>query len=426
MSLDIEQRFICALLTAPRNQQEAFYERQFPQRLFRIREPEASWIYAYRDQRGVYPSRAIFEARFKWEIKKVSESWEDLIESVTGQEQYRQIKQVVDQSRELIDKGVPMSKVIYFFKNASERMAVFDVASDDIDFATSAGARLRYEKIKQMKTAGPGGNLFLTPWPTINKLIKFCRPEDLVVLVGRLGMGKTWILLFWAVWLAEQGHSVLFVSKEMSLAAIEDRAECIRFMIDFEKFRDGTLPKQEELRWRRMRMKKWKANFKISGKETIEGTGVGEVVTKIRKYKPQVVVVDAIYRIVMDAEMRRKSEREQLTYLAQTSKRISKAEKVLLIVSTQMNREAEDKKGNTKGGVRTVFGTDAWGQEADIVLEVFGNRNEPDLRGLSLDKSRESGIGTAKINFRLSPFPLFDESKYGLSSSGSTVTFKGI
>lgn len=425
MSLDIEQRFICALLTASRNQQEAFYERQFPQRLFRIREPEISWIYHYRDNRSAYPSPAVFGTRFKWEVKKVREPWPELFDAIVGQEHYRQIKQVVDSSRELIDKGTPMPKVVHYFKNASERMTTFEASSEDIDFATSVGSRARYEKIKRMKNQ-KGGSLFQTPWPSINKIIKFCRPEDFVMLVGRLGMGKSWFLLFWALWLVEQGHSVLFVSKEMSLEAIADRIEAIRFKLDFELFRAGELPKSEEQRWRRMRLKRWRAHLHITGKESIEGTGIGEIVTKIRQYKPQIVLVDAVYRIVLDDSMKRKSETEKLTYLAQTMKRIAKTEKLLLVASTQMNREAEDKKGNTKGGVRTVFGADAWAQEADFMFEVFGNRNEPSLRGLTLLKGRESGTGTVMTNFRLSPYPNFTEASGAAAATGSSVVFKGI
>ena len=426
MSLDLEQRFICALLTASRNAQEEFYARQFPQRLFRIREPEISWIYTYRANRNIYPSPAILSARFKWTVVKVKETWPELLDAVIGQEHYRQIKQVVDSSRELIDQGVPLPKVVTHFKNLSERISLYEADSTDIDLAKSSGALLRYAQIKQMKKT-PGGTLFQTPWPSLNKIIKFCRPEDLVVLVGRLGMGKSWMLIFWALWLAEQGHSVLFVSKEMSLQAIEDRVEALRFRLDWELMRDGSLSAKEEIRWRREKLKHWKADFKITGKESLEGTGFGEIVTAIRKYKPQAVFVDAAYRVVLDGAMQRKSDTEKLTYIAQTSKRVAKSEKVLLVASTQMNRDAEDKKGNTKGGVTTVFGADAWAQESDFLLEVHGNRNQPNVRGTTILKGRESGTGTVMTNFQLSPYPDFSEStKAQMLSAANSVKFQGI
>jgi replicative DNA helicase len=317
-----------------------------------------------------------------------------------------------------------MKKVVEQFRHSADRMITFDADTEDVDFAKSQGSRIRYKKMKQLRNQ-KGGSLFRTPWPSINKVIKFCRPEDLVVLVGRLGMGKSWMLIYWAIWLAEQGHSVLFMSKEMSIEAIEDRVEAIRYMLDFELFRAGELPTKEELRWNRMRLKKWKAKFFITGKETIEGTGVGELVSKIRKYKPQAVFADAAYRFVLDAAQGRKSETEKLTYIAQTLKRVAKSEKVLLVASTQMNREAEDKKGNTKGGVRTVFGADAWAQESDTLFEVFGNRNEPNLRGITILKSRESGTGSVTINFKLSPHPDFREAS-NVVNSNTAVKFKGI
>src|SRR5690606_36988167 len=136
--------------------------------------------------------------------------------------------------------------------------------------------RKRYDKIKRLKKK-PGANLFYTPWNQLNRVIKFSRPEELAVLVGRPALGKTWLMIVWAYFLAQAGVRVLFVSKEMSTEAIEDRLEAIRFKLNYPEYRDGNLPKKEELRWKRESLRAKKTPMVITGKETIEGTGFTQI-----------------------------------------------------------------------------------------------------------------------------------------------------
>lgn len=426
MSLDIEQRFICALLRAPRNDQEKFYDRQLPLGLFKQREAEISWIARYRDKHSSYPSPAIFRSRFKWLVKPVVETVTQTLEAVVSQEQYRQIKRVVTQTRELMDSGTEMGDVASYFKNEAEQLSNYEVETEDINIAKSRGALIRYAKIKQMKTV-KGGTLFVTPWPALNKVLKFNRPGELAVLMGRLGMGKTYYLLFWAVFLAELGHKVLFVSKEMSTEAIEDRIEIMRFGLDPEKFKDASFTKQEYGAWKRKKMKATPVEFILSGKETLTGTGFAEIYALVKKHSPQAVFVDAAYRIVLPGVPKNIQPVEYLTKIAQQSKRGARATNTFWAISIQMNRGAEDKKGGTKGGVVNAYGADAWGQEADVMLGIQGQRNSSDVRELEILKSRDSGAGTVIVNFKFSPTLNFKEASQSQINAGQPSTsFKGI
>src|SRR5690606_13015863 len=117
--------------------------------------------------------------------------------------------------------------------------------------------------------------------------------------------------------------------------------------------------------------------------------------------------------------------REKQVMIAQTSKRYAKAFKVFMVISTQMNRKAEDKKGNTKGTVSDVAESDAYLQEADLMLEVSGNRNAMNFRTLDILKAREAGAGNVTINFQLEPYPDFSEaSSQQIQSSQPKTAFK--
>lgn len=407
--MDIEQRFISALLHASRAEQNKYFARQIPPSIFRQREPEIRFIYAHREKHGRFPTPTLVSTRFHWKVKVVKETINESVEAVIGQEHYRQIKNVVEKVRELIDQGQDMTKVVNFFRHEAQELRLFDTSAQTVKFNMSKGALLRYAELqKELKT--PKGNLFQSPWPKLNKIAKFFRPSDLLLIVGRLGMGKSWLIVYWAWFLAKQGSRVMLVSKEMSTEAMEDRLEALNFHLDWEHMRAGSLPKNEIKRWTRARMKRSIPEIIINGHETMKGTGFAEIVSEVEKEKPQAVFIDAAYRIATEELPRNANEVAKLTYIAQTGKRLAKSYNILVGMSTQMNRQAEDKLGNTKGGVTTVYGADAWMQEADAAFEVSGNRKVDNQRMLSILKGREfKGFGDILLNFQLSPYPDFSE-----------------
>lgn len=425
--MDTEQRFICALLNAPRSEQNRYFARQIPPSIFKQREPEITWIYSQRERHGRFPTTAALRARFHWKVKPVRENIGEAVDVVVGQEHYRQIKNVVDNVRELIDQGRDLNKVIGFFKSQVSVLQSFDLSNEIVHFKNSNGARIRYNDLLKEKK-NPTGNLFTSPWPRLNKIAKFFRPEDLIMMVGRLGMGKSWLILFWALHVANSGSRVLIESKEMSTAAMEDRLEALKYMLDWELFRSGDLTPADLKRWARARMKNKQPDIIINGHETMKGTGFSDIIRDIEKEDPDAVFIDAAYRLAVDELGPRADERTKLTFIAQTGKRLAKSYHVPVWMSTQMNRAAEDKKGNTKGTVKDVFGSDSWMQEADAAFEVSGNRNVDNQRLLSILKGREfKGIGDIMLNFQLTPFPDFSEcTTQQISAATPKQKFKGL
>lgn len=425
--MDIEQQFISALLHASRPEQNRYFARQISPAIFKQREPEIRWIYEQREKHGRFPSPMSFALRFKAALPKVADTIPETVDAVIGQEHYRQIKRVVESSRELIDQGRDMAQVVSYFKKEAQSLKSYDTSGHSVNFQQSQGALRRYaDLVKEIKT--PTGNLFTSPWPRLNKLAKYFRPQDLIMLVGRLGLGKSWLMVDWAEHVADCGSKVLLVSKEMSTEAVEDRLEAMRFRLDWEKFRAGELSSADLLRWKRARMKRNIPNIVIDGHETMKGTGFDDIVAAIEREQPDAVFIDAAYRIAVSELGPRADERSKLVCIAQTGKRLAKAYNVPVWMSTQMNRNAEDKAGNTKGTVKDVFGSDAWMQEADAAFEVSGNRQVDNQRLLSILKGREfKGIGDIMLNFQLAPYPDFSEcTSQQIASATPTTQFKGI
>lgn len=278
------------------------------------------------------------------------------------------------------------------------------------------------------KGTGARGRYIQTPWPTLNRLINFVRPGELFIITARPSIGKTWVLLWLMDFLAKAQVNSFLLSKEMPTASISDRLTAIRYGLDWDKFRAGTLDIQDQVRWKiKMRNeRKHPYTLLVSGEETIEGTGIEHLYAKVMKAKPQVVAVDGAYLLKMKTLSRNAGPVEQATETSRALKRLAKVTNTQVFAVIQMNRTAEGKTGIATGNLGTVYGSDSWAQDADFLMNVGGERGS-DERVLSMLKCRDTAIGDLFINFKLSPTPDFSgKTSLSASSAMNKIPFKVI
>lgn len=401
--MDLELRFFSALLRAPRSEQDRFWYAQIPLSVFRLHETEAHWVYKYRDKHGRYPSAVLFGHRFE-ELQKVSDPVTATLEPIIEKWLFSQVEGVIEKSAKMVSLKRPMSEVVAYFRNAAATIQTTTHETGDLRMENSEGAFRRYNEM--MRHKDDKGFLYKSPWPTLNRIASFFRPGELVTIAGRPSMGKTYVLLWWAEFLACLGAKVLVVSKEMPAAQVEDRLTAMHFGLPWSEFRAMDLSISHMARWKAQRLrekrKKTVHNIIVCGEETYEGVGLEYVIAKIKTEKPDIVVLDGAYLITPTEVSRTASEVEKLTGLSRANKRIAKAARVLFFQSVQMNRKADKGNGVVKGGMSTVFGADAWAQDTDYLIEVAGDQAAKE-RVLSIHKARDAAIGDFFINFQFAP-----------------------
>lgn len=223
-----------------------------------------------------------------------------------------------------------------------------------------------YDKIK----AGYRG--ILTPWPTINEATLGFWPEDFVLYVARLGVGKTWALAILAnhVWTVQKKR-VLFVTTEMSQLAIVRRWIAIHYKYPYNDLRKGMLSAFAEQRMRDDLSEKAKEEglYLIGGDfdfriESIEGA--------IEESEPDVVFVDGAYLLKVKGEGRIEKAANSFDEL----KRVAKRNHLPLVASTQFNREVKGNKLSTAGPEKIAL-SDAAGWNADL---IFGLVRTDDMK----------------------------------------------
>lgn len=422
-------KFLSSLLRANRTQQDAFYALQVPRVVFKEAQSEVRWVYDYRERNHRYPSVSSFKARFpNYNLPKTKDNVETAFQSIVDHHLYEELCDVVEKGRSMYSGGRNMSEVIGFMRKATQDISTFDTSYVDLDVSQSDVALKRYRQRVTDKIRGATSHL-PSPWKSFNELVGFSEPGEHNIITSRTSIGKTWFELVWADYLANLGERVLVVSKEMPTHQIGDRVECIRFRLSHPHFRKGTLPPRELARWKRER-KHYEVNnggsLIITGQETITGVGFSHIISKIQQYRPTVVFADGAYLIMPEGLSKNANGVERFTAISNTSKRLAMAFKVKWFSIIQVNRQAENKAGETTPSLKDIYGADAWAQDADNVVIIGGKRGAK-TRTVSLAKGRESNVGEFSIKFELSPKPDLSEIKTLKSlSSGGSVEFDAI
>ena len=236
-------------------------------------------------------------------------------------------------------------------------------------------------------------------WPTATKLSQGLIPGDICVVAARNGVGKTWCILAWSIFLwLEHGYPILWISNEMTLQALRFRVMAVVMQTHYGDLKSGSMCEEEYLKAlseaKSTLGRAEKMPFIFSSAE--DGTGVGGVlylanrVKKMRKDLPTgskdvVVFIDGAYLLSDDRNAR--DANQAVRNIVDDLKDWVKHAKLVAIMSWQLNR------GATRGSSeeRNLAYTDKINAHSSYMLGIERDeetieRKEAVIRSL---KSRE-------------------------------------
>lgn len=260
------------------------------------------------------------------------------------------------------------------------------------------------------------------PWPTANAKTLGLQPDDLVLFLARPGVGKTWALVVLADFLWQSGYSVLFVSNELTALRLAQRQVAKTLGIGYHDLRAGSKDALEiqDLVEKQVLLSGRK-NFIITAND--DGMGAGGVSfldSKIRKYNPDVVVVDAAY--LMNDDLNGKNENERAGNVVRQLKALNKRCEKTIFASWQNNREAD---GKTKAeDITTKFAglSDKVGQDASYMITLVQTEDDRHRKQMQahFNKTRDSGKFTLSLvwDFDTMCFDEMIDDDFGVGSEG--------
>lgn len=182
---------------------------------------------------------------------------------------------------------------------------------------------------------------------------------------------NTWVETILAHYAHKQRYRVLFFSKEMAHQEIFERLDAVYAKVPFQDLRRGQLPGHLE--------KMFFDSLDVLAMDPVElwcvsddeGQGVSGIDAKIARYHPDIVFIDGLY--LTSDDLHGRGRVEQLANISRAVKLTARRRNIPIIASSQLNRDAEGdkKKGDNLGSI--AWG-DALAQDADIVIELFQNK----------------------------------------------------
>lgn len=269
-----------------------------------------------------------------------------------------------------------------------------------------------YEPLRQeYELVASGHGLLGIPWPwdIVNEETQGLQGGQFIALYGRPGQMKTWVGLAIASHAYQTAKQrVLVVSMEMKGIDIQRRAASVCSRVDYQKLRKATLQPYDVERFFQ-----WLQFLKDGEKHAGDGYhhpaflatsgiggGVGMVRSKIAEFKPDLVIVDGLYRMRDDREKKRSIDWKNVTNVVQDLNETAKSLNIPIIGITQANRAAA-KSSPKEADVSEMAFADALGQECDMAIRVKKDKDPQTHENeiiMSFPKSREYEVENVVIH----------------------------
>ena len=219
------------------------------------------------------------------------------------------------------------------------------------------------------------------------------REEDLVAIVARAGIGKSWLLLKCASSAYEKGYTVGLYSGEMSKYLVGYRATTLMTHIPNSSLLHGD--QSVEVAYKKFLDKVNADNDKHFWVLTPDKLGgfatVSDLEMFIDKYHLDILCVDQYS--LMEDEHNARTPHEKIANISKDLKRLQVTKRIPIICASQQNREKneEDSSPNTT----QISGSDRIGQDASIVIFIESNE---DITTYTIGKARNCPKGK-KLKF---------------------------
>ena len=209
-----------------------------------------------------------------------------------------------------------------------------------------------------------------TGFAPFDKAVGGLPPKSVNIISGRSGMGKSDFAIFLAVKLAVQGVRVLYLSMEMPRTQIMARIASRVAMIDSRKLYDAKSLTPEERNTVSTLLERISKIPLILDEQ--QALTTADVAAKIRKHRPQVIVVDHMQLMARESNYRQSWE--NLAETSRAMKRLAMNENVILIELVQQNADIE-KRGDKVPKMSDVKGTDCYTNDADNLMFIQADRS---------------------------------------------------
>jgi len=301
-----------------------------------------------------------------------------LIERMRNRFLKNQMVSVLETTSNDLIKNTPVRNIIDRHLGDIRKLTTVLGVGHDINLTKDAMSR--YEELERRRTKVKNQGLvgITTGIEVLDNYTGGVLPNDVWIVVGRTGMGKSWLLLKMAVEAWKAGYTPLMINLEMGQYEIGFRMDTLiskQFsniglmqgkisdidIKEYKKFIEKNLSKNRDF-WLITR-----------AKDSTRFTMI-DLEAKIIEYEPDIVFVD--YLNLLNTTTKFSSIWEKVTVLTRDMKAIARRGTPIIVV-VQAGRGAARKSGYLPK-IHQIAHSDSVGRDSDKILSISRVRNEDD------------------------------------------------
>ena len=347
------------------------------------------WLNTYVDENGEFPPHSLLQENFpELNPEAADNNLDYLIGVFKNQVTFRGAVKAFQNNKELLQEN-PKKAISQISSLLDDVMIHGD--DDIVEYDKGSDERFKeWIKRKEEKENTKNGLRGVkTPFSMLNKMGVGWLPGELIAFYARPTVGKTWMCVDIAATAVKEGIKTLLISTEMPVEAISLRLDVVlghKMGYTFSHTGLRTGGEIEEDHYKEFLSKQDSKNLlicdHIEGESSISLEGIASL---IRKYTPELVVLDGIY-LVTTKSGSKKQMWEQSHSLFYGIKNLSLSFNIPIVVSTQATREAADTSAFPRPE-HVAFG-DALIRAADVAIAM--RKPESEISEISLSSQQEN------------------------------------
>jgi len=275
-----------------------------------------------------------------------------------------------------------------------------------VDINKTAPERLAF--YAELKAADGGIRGIRTPWAPIDAETGGLKKEDLVSIVARLGVGKTWLALVIAQFARVfERKKVGIISMEMARTSLQLRLDALEYGLPYRDLLHGELDTETEDRYltgladvqRRLVENEPPEHPGLHIATGGRVKNVADCEMFVQETGIDLLVVDGAYLLQEGGKNTPRHERVEMA--VRGLKRLAQKRKIPVVQTVQFNRTVRT--GATSAGSESIGHTDAIGQDSDVVIAMFQDENmrAGNQMNLRMLKNREGRPAELLVNWDL-------------------------
>ena len=346
---------------------------------------EFNFIKNHYDKYNVIPDKETFVNNFdKFDFIEVNEPDDYLIGELREQRLYLRMAPHMNNMMKLMTEGKSQEALEYWQSTTNELIKETDTKCTDL----ISEANIRFDNYLQ-RTRDFNRYYHKTGFPELDEVIGgWDAKDELALILARPNVGKTWIMIYFALQSAKQGLKVGIYSGEMSEDKIGYRLDTFLFNISNWGLTHGDINVQVDYEKGIQNIKDIvKGSVKVLTPLQLDGPAtVSKLRAFIEREELDILYIDQ-YSLLSDEKSTRNTF-DSFANISKGLKTLQVLKKIPIVVVGQLSRsENETAEGP---GLKNIAGSDRIGQDA--TLAIFLEQKDKNLI-MTIGKARDAKVG---------------------------------